>query len=515
MNTNIIPKPYSITQEEGVLKTAGKTFFSDYPVPEFLKDILLKEGYKFSESTHTETNIKITTLISNEKSEINGFNLENDESYILSVSSKEIKITSPSSRGAFYGFVSLTQLLMGNQDEIPCVTICDKPEYSWRGFLLDTCRHFFTTDFIKKILDQCAFHKMNVFHWHLTDDQGWRLPVDGYPLLTEKGSVRQAHTMPASTEGTYEGFADMKMYYSHEEIREIVKYAEERKITIVPEVEFPGHSSALLEAYPEYGCTGGPYKVENRWGIFPDVLCLGKDKIFDLFDDILSTVEKLFPGKYIHIGGDECLSERWENCPDCQRRMKELNLDNASQLQSWATNKMLGIVQKHNRIPIGWDEVLENNEKFPAGEDLIVQSWRGFEGGEEAVRTNHKVIMSPQTHCYLNLKNKTSYEEPGRLGTITLEKAYSFVPFTDEMSQDKRRLILGGECTFWSEYITASRITEYLMFPRFCAMAECFWLPENKKSFGEFVTSLDSHLERLSKMDVTFYRGDYNENMSS
>lgn len=504
---NIIPKPYSIISTDGSLNISEKSYCCNESLPSFIVKLLDKAGFsKISQDSSSLAaclKIRINHVDKTFKDE--DFLLENPEAYILQVTANETVISASSDKGVLYGLVTLSQILMEKSDSIPLMKICDKPEYSWRGFLLDTSRHFYTVDFIKKIIDLSCFHKMNVFHWHLTDDQGWRLPVEKYPRLTETGSIRQAHTVPESTEGTYEGYGSMNRFYTHEEIRDIVTYASERNIEIVPEIEFPGHVSALLAAYPEYGCTGGPYAVENRWGIFPDVLCLGKDSIFEIYDEILSTVEKLFPGKYIHIGGDECLAERWEQCPDCQKRMKENNLQNAAQLQSWATSRMLKMVQKHNRIPIGWDECLENTEIIPVSENLVIQSWRGFEGGETAVKSNHQVIMSPQTHCYLNLKNIESYEEPGRLGTITIDKAYSFVPYTEKMSPESRKFILGGECTFWSEYITASRITEYLMFPRFCALSECLWLPENLKSFDDFKNRLETHKKRLNTLDTIFF----------
>ena len=437
----------------------------------------------------------------------NDFSLADNEAYALEISTAGIKVYSSAKEGAFYAKQTIKQLSLTYKTELPCLIICDKPEYKWRGMMLDTCRSFYSVEFIKKLLDALSFHKFNHFHWHLTDDQGWRINVPEYPLLVEKGSIRQAHTMPASVEGFYDSPDLPRKYYTDEEITEIVKYAEERCIEVVPEIELPGHVSALLAAYPQFGCTEGPYQVENRWGIFPDVLCLGNDDIFKIYDAIFATVERLFPGKYMHIGGDECLSERWEKCPKCQARMKAENLSNPSQLQSWATEKMVKLAIAHGKTPIGWDEVLDNTDKIPLPDEVIVQSWRGFEGGERAVKLNHRVIMSPQTHTYMNLKPIASYEEPGRLGVTTVEKAYSYTPFTENMDASHRPYIMGGECNLWTEALPHSKVAEYLIFPRLCALGECLWLPANKKDFSRFEAALPAHKKRLYDTGYQYYDG--------
>ncbi len=432
------------------------------------------------------------------------YSLENPESYSLEITTGKITVTASSAAGAFYGVQTLRQLVMTYANALPCLFIYDKPAYEWRGFLLDTSRSFYSVDFIKKIIDISAFHKMNRFHWHLTDDQGWRLPVPEYPLLTKIGSKRWDRNMPAREPAETE---TRREYYTDDEITSVVQYAAERHITIVPEVELPGHASALLAAYPEFGCTGGPYKVESCWGIFPDVLCAGNDAIFDIYNAIFDTLTRLFPGKWIHIGGDECLADRWKTCPKCQARIKKEELDNTAQLQSWVTEKMAALVLAHGRIPIGWDEVLDNTEKKPLPESVIVQSWRGTEGGKKAAELKHNVIMSPQTMCYMNLQNYDSIEEPGRLGFITAKKAYSYSPVPENLSAEYAPYILGGEGALWSEELPSSRVAEYLLFPRFSALAECLWLPEEKKDFLRFVHNWDDHKKRLTEMHVLYYDG--------
>ena len=432
------------------------------------------------------------------------------EAYTLSITSDGIIICASEINGAFYGCITAAQLINGSNGELSELTIKDKPFHSWRGFLLDTSRSFYSTTFIKKMLDACALHKLNIFHWHLTDDQGWRFEFPGYPKLTETVSVRSDLTMPPSEDGYYDEGKTIRRWYTDEEIKDIIRYAQERCIEIIPEVEFPGHSSALLAAYPEYGCTGGPYKVENRWGIFPDVLCLGNDNIFTIYEAALKKITKLFPSKYIHIGGDECPHERWEVCPKCQARMKKEGLDSAAQLQAWGTTKIASMVAALGKVPVGWDEVLDNNKHNALPENVIVQSWRGTEGGIKAASMNHKVIMSPCEFYYFNFKNKDSFEEPGRLGVTSSKKAYSFSPAGKELKLKKpeqKELILGGECALWSEKLPFSRNAEYLLFPRFCAAAETFWLPEENKNFEDFKHRLEQHKKLLHSLDYLYYEG--------
>ncbi|MBR1911066.1 MAG: family 20 glycosylhydrolase, partial [Treponema sp.] len=343
---------------------------------------------------------------------------------------------------------------------------------------------------------------------HLTDDQGWRFHVPDFPLLTEIGSKRQDATVPASEEGFYDEGKLFHRWYTDEEILDVVAYARERCIQIVPEVEFPGHSSALLAAYPEYGCTGGPYSVENRWGIFPDVLCLGNDGIFSIYEAAIRRIMELFPSRYIHIGGDECLSDRWAQCPKCRERMQNEGLDSPAQLQAWGTTKVAKMIADMGKIPIGWDEVLDNNAHDKLPDNVIVQSWRGTDGGVKALAMGHQVIMSPCEFFYLNFKNADSFEEPGRLGVTTLKKTYSFSPIGTALKlQEHTELVLGGECALWTEKLPHSRTAEYLLFPRFCAAAESLWISEEKKDFDDFKNRLRMHKKMLHGLDYCFYDG--------
>lgn len=510
--TTIIPKPLSIENGSKLINFSTQNVslqINSESTSEISKRI--QTAFSITGIKTSENGIPVFLDIKNTKP-VTDFNTEtNNEAYSLTVTDEGIKISAESLNGAFYGAISSGQLISGNPDGIPQTTIIDKPVHPWRGFLLDTSRSFYSINFIKKMLNACTLHKLNIFHWHLTDDQGWRFDVPGYPKLTEIGSKRQDHTMPQAEDGFYDEEKEIRRWYTDEEIKEIISYAQERCIQIIPEVEFPGHSSALLASYPEYGCTGGPYNVENRWGIFPDVLCLGNDKVFEIYEAALKKIKDLFPSAYIHIGGDECPHERWDTCSKCRERMKKEGLDSPAQLQAWATTRIAAMVADLGKIPIGWDEVLENNKHNALPENVIVQSWRGTEGGIKAASMNHKVIMSPSSRYYLNLKNKDSFEEPGRLGVTTTKKTYTFSPAGKELKLEKaeqKNLIIGGECALWSEKLPHSRNAEYLIFPRFCAAAEALWLPEDKKDFEDFKQRIETHKKLLHKLDYRFYEGE-------
>ena len=507
MNTSIsiIPKPLSF-----------KITNNDFDFPYNCISLKTNQNDSFLQK-QLETAFNITGIITSDEGfpvyiEISKANNKlTNEAYTIDNSKSGMKITASDNSGAFYGCISAAQIIAACQQKCPEFYIEDKPAHSWRGFLLDTSRSFYSTAFIKKMLDACALHKINIFHWHLTDDQGWRFEVPDFENLTKIGATRAAPTMPPSEDGVFDEGKKIRRWYTDDEIKEIVEYAKERFIQIVPEVEFPGHSSALLAAYPEYGCTGGPYEVENRWGIFPDVLCLGNDKVFSLYKEILTKIAKLFPSQYIHIGGDECPHERWEVCPKCQQRIKKEGLKSAAELQAWGTKQIVSIVNSLGKIPIGWDEVLDNNGTNPLPQNVIVQSWQGIQGGIKAAELNHKVIMSPCSYYYLNFKNKDSFEEPGRLGVTTAQKTYSFSPTGKDLQLERseyQSLILGGECTLWTEMLPHSRTAEYLLFPRFCAAAETFWLSEDKKDFENFTQRLITHKQLLHKLNYLYYDGE-------
>jgi hexosaminidase len=345
-------------------------------------------------------------------------------------------------------------------------------------------------------------HHINRFHWHLTDDQGWRFHVPEYPLLTEIGSFRKDYRI--RWQPSKGGF------YSEDEIREIVDFAAQRHVEIIPEVNMPGHVSAVLAAYPEFGCTGGPYQVEERHGIFEDVLCAGNDQIFDLAEKAYDTLVRLFPSKWVHIGGDEVLPDRWDACPKCQKRLADLGLKKPAELQSWITHKLVKLLAERGKIAIGWDEILDDCEKFKLPKDAVVMSWRGEKAGSSASRLGHNVIMAPNTKgCYLDYKHIDTQEEPGQLfeGAASVFKSWSMDPITPEMTEEDAQRILGGQCNLWSELIYAGKIAEYMIFPRLCAIAEAVWTPKEGKDFEDFSKRLTVHRGRLDSLGINQYRG--------
>ncbi|GHU32632.1 hypothetical protein FACS1894172_09610 [Spirochaetia bacterium] len=421
-----------------------------------------------------------------------------DESYRITIDPEQVQIAAGAGAGMYHGLQTIRQLFLSGQP-VPCAYIEDYPRFHWRGFMLDTSRHFYTVPFIKKLIDVLSLHHINRFHWHLTDDQGWRLPVPAYPLLTEIGSKR-VKCRPVR-EHRAGGF------YTEEEIRDIVEFAGNRHIEVIPEVDLPGHASAILASYPGLGCTGGPYRVEDRHGIFEDVLCAGNDAIFDLAAAVFDTLAGLFPSRYVHIGGDEVLFNRWDHCPKCQKRLQETGLSSARELQSWITVRLARMLNERGKIPIGWDEVLEDTDRYRLPQDAVIMSWRGTEGGEKALEQGHPVIMTPNTAgCYLDYKHYEDPEEPGHIGVTTIFDSYMLDP-AQGIAPEYAESILGAQCNLWSELIYAGRIAEYMIFPRICAAAEAFWTPAGQKDFDNFSSRLPVHQKRLDRLGFIQYRG--------
>lgn len=432
------------------------------------------------------------------------FDAGKDEAYRITVSPEMIVIEAEKPAGIWWGLETIRQLVLSSGSRIPCFTCYDEPRFAWRGFMLDCSRHFFTVDFIKKMIDVASLHHLNRFHWHLVDDQGWRIPIPEYPLLTEVGAYRTK--LKQTWDTTYGD------YYSWEQIRDIIEFATKRHVMVVPEIETPGHASALLTAYPELGCTGGPYHVEARWGIFDDVMCAGNDKVLAVLDSVFKTVAELFPSPYIHIGGDECPRTRWKSCPKCQKRMQEEHLHSEDELQSWMTVQVSKLVEKYGKRPIGWDEVLEGTETLGLPKDVIVMSWRGLEGGIQASALGHEVIMCPSTAgCYLDHKHLDSLEEPGNLGVATVRDSYVFDPIVDGMDERQAKMVIGGQGNLWAEKVCFSKHAEYMYFPRLSALAEGLWTAKERKDFESFKLRLPALYARLEALGFYYYKGAVDE----
>ncbi|HNT93463.1 MAG: beta-N-acetylhexosaminidase [Bacteroidales bacterium] len=442
------------------------------------------------------------------------------EGYTLMVTGKRVELRSPSPAGLFRGVQTLRQLMPPQVEveggltgevlpQVPACFITDEPRFSYRGMHLDVCRHFFTVDEVKRYLDILALHKFNTFHWHLTDDQGWRIEIKKYPELTATGSQRKETLTghggrpPFTYDGKPHGG-----YYSQEEAREIVRYAAERYITVIPEIEMPGHAVAALASYPWLSCTGNKIEVQTRWGVMEDVFCAGRDTVFAFLEGVLDEVMEIFPSEYIHIGGDECPKTRWEKCSACQQRIREESLSDEHELQSWFITRIEKYLNSHGRKIIGWDEILEGG----LAPDATVMSWRGIRGGIEAARMGHDAIMTPTTHAYLDYYQGEPAGEPLAIGGyLPLERVYSFEPLPDELNADEQKHILGLQGNLWTEYISTMSYLEYMTFPRAFAIAETAWTPYLKKDFEEFLARLDVLKERYDLMHVNYFRGEYRD----
>jgi len=489
--SGVVPKPAKHDKSEGSFELSSKTVI-------FASEEVLTEAKLLAAALARATGFSLKVKPLAGASSDNAIVLKMEkarevlgkEGYRLDVSPKRIEVSSSAAAGVFYGTQTLLQLLPpqifskekvnGIKWLIACGEIEDKPRYHWRGSLLDCCRHFYTVDFVKKYIDLLAMHKMNVLHWHLTEDQGWRIEIKKYPKLTEVGAWRET-----PDGGKYGGF------YTQKEIREVVKYAAERHVTVVPEIELPGHAVAAIASYPEYSCTGGPFKVETQWGVFPDVYCAGNDKTFAFLEDVLTEVMALFPSKYIHIGGDECPKDRWKTCPKCQARIKAEGLKDEYELQSYFVRRIEAFLNRNGKTLIGWDEILEGG----LAPNAVVQSWRGVDGGIAAAKDGHDVIMSPTSHCYLDYP----------YSSISTETAYSFEPTPSVLEGEKAKHVLGLEGNLWAERTPTYRDVERQVFPRLCALAEVAWSPKDLRDWTDFQSRLADNLVRLKLLDVAYY----------
>ena len=427
-----------------------------------------------------------------------GLQTENPEAYLLEVNEDQVTITGSSAAGVFYGIQTLRKSLPVAKDAqvvLPPVRVNDAPRFAYRGMMLDVCRHFFSLDSVKRYIDMLALHNINRFHWHLTDDQGWRIEIKKYPQLTQIGSQRK-ETVIGRNSGKYDGIP-YGGYYTQEEAREIVAYAKDRYITVIPEFEMPGHMQGVLAAFPELGCTGGPYDVWTQWGVSEDVICAGNDKSLELIKDVLAELIEIFPSEYIHVGGDECPKTRWEKCPKCQAKIRQLGLKDDKEhtaeqrLQSYIITEAEKFLNAHGRKIIGWDEILEGG----VAPNATVMAWRGAGEGVKAAKMRHDVIMVPTTYFYFDYyQTNILDEEPLAIGGyVPIEKVYSFEPYQKELTAEENKHIIGLQANLWTEYITSFRHVEYMVLPRMAALSEIQWTQPQFKDYGDF-------LERMPKM---------------
>lgn len=509
----IIPQPNYIQSYPGsfnlsdtTIIVAGEDNFEALYLKQYLKN---NYDIEIKINSHYPPFKNFISLMTNAVS--NSADLD-QEYYQLKITPKGVAITGNGTHGLFYGIQSLIQLLSVEKNKrltIPCVQIMDSPRYKWRGMHLDCSRHFFSKEEVKKYIDYLAMYKFNTFHWHLTDDQGWRIEIKQYPLLTEISSRRKETIIGKPVDSKGKPFKSVKYdntpyggFYSQEEIREIVRYASDRHIDIVPEMEMPGHSLAALAAYPQYSCTGGPFETFTTWGVSEDVYCAGNDSTFIFIQNILREIMDLFPGKYLHIGGDECPKLRWKGCEKCQKKIKDAALKDEEHLQSYFITRIEKFVNENGKQIIGWDEILEGG----LAPNAAVMSWRGIKGGIAAAKEEHYVVMTPGKPCYFDhyqLKDRT--KEPMAIGGFNpLDSVYNYDPTPKSLTLNEQKYILGAQGNVWTEYITTFSQVEYMSIPRMCALSEVLWTQPESKNYRKFIERLEMHSKLLDRMKVNY-----------
>ena len=519
-SVSIIPMPQKCIEKRGNFTVNDKTVITLSVDNEEMRNAVSFWNDLFDMAAGFSLEVSSTPRSSNEICCRLNTALPNEESYKLTVSSSSIHIDAKTPKGIFYAFQTLRQLLPSAIESdkqvvekikwnIPCVVIEDSPAFSYRGVMLDVSRHFIPKEDVKRHIDLLAFHKLNILHWHLTDDQGWRIEIKKYPKLTTVGGYRKKTIVGYMWDNPTEW--DTKRYggfYTQEDIKEVVAYAKKRFVEIIPEIEMPGHSVAALTAYPEYSCTGGPFEVEGRWGVFNDIYCT-KESTFTFMQDILDEVVELFPSSYIHLGGDEAPRIRWKNCVHCQERMKQEHLTKEAELQTYFINRIENYLNTKGKKIIGWDEILEGGILQRA----TVMSWRGEKGGIHAAKAGYDVIMSPNIYMYFNcLQSKVNEKKIGNPNrVITLEKVYNYHPVPEVLSADEAKHIKGVQANLWTEYMSALDEMEYMLYPRVAALSEVAWSKKENKDYGRFCTRLESIRRHYDVLGVNYCKKISNE----
>ncbi|MBC7847078.1 MAG: family 20 glycosylhydrolase [Flavobacterium sp.] len=508
---SIIPLPQHINE------VAGKPFvFSSTTKISFPKnDKNLEQIAVFlSEYIQIATGIKVQITDSpSSKNTIelqSNFKNKNGEAYKFTVDNNKISINGASSGGTFYGVQLLRKVLMISNEKfqikLPQVEIVDYPRFGYRGMMLDVARHFAPIDFVKKFIDILALHNINTFHWHLTDDQGWRIEIKKYPKLTEIGSKR-SETIIGKSKNEYDG-KPHGGFYTQNEIKEIVEYAQKRYINVIPEIDLPGHMMAALASYPELGCAGKDYEVRKKWGVSDDVLCVGNENTFKFLESVFEELVPLFPSKYFHIGGDECPKKSWKNCPKCQSKILELGLKRdgkhtaEEKLQSYCIGRVEKFLNSKGKKIIGWDEILEGG----IAPNATIMSWRSFQGGIEAAKQGHDAIMTPSSHVYFDhYQGKDTNLEPLAIGGYTsLERVYSFEPIPEVLNSEERKHIIGAQANVWREYMPTTDYVEYMILPRLAALSEVLWTEPEKKNYPIFLNRLANFLPVYDELKFNY-----------
>lgn len=522
----VIPKPVTLTIKTGRFVLDGNTTIVS-------AQGLENEARFLSESIEQLTQIAPSILAKDQRADIVlklDDKVEQEEGYVLEVNADEILISGKNPKGVFYGIQTLIQLIELPKENptitditIPATVINDYPRFTYRGMHLDVGRHFFDVAFIKKYLDMIALHKMNTFHWHLTEDQGWRIEIKKYPELTKVGAYRNG-TIVGNYPGKVNDNERYGGFYTQKEIKEILAHAKDRHIEVIPEIELPGHSQAAIASYPNLSCfpdepttvpnqmvskvsaqkqaNGTPKIVQESWGVYDDVFCAGNEGTFKFLEGVLNEVAALFPSKYIHIGGDECPKKNWERCPDCQKRIKDEGLSDEHGLQSYFIARIEKYLNNKGKQIIGWDEILEGG----LAPNATVMSWRGINGGIEAAKQGHNVIMTPTSHCYFDYyQTKDTKNEPIAIGGfLPVEQVYSFEPVPEALSEADQRYVLGAQGNIWTEYIQSEDQLEYMALPRATALSEVVWSPKEHRDFSDFKNRFNSIRELYEIKDLNY-----------
>ena len=499
---NIIPKPATSTIQKGSFSISPATkivllgsglektaaFFNAY----------LKKFYGFELAISKSGSLTSNAILLN----FDRLDHSIPGAYVLNIDKDKVYIGGDNEQGVFYGIQSLIQLLPFEKKKIlsvPQLTISDSARFAYRGLHLDVGRHFFGVDFVKQYLDLMALYKFNTFHWHLTEDQGWRIEIKKYPNLTKVGAYRNG-TIIGHHPGTGNDSIRSGGFYTQAQIREIVQYAADRYITVIPEIEMPGHSMAALSSYPELGCTGGPYQVRESWGVCDDIFCAGNENTFQFLENVLDEVIALFPSKYIHIGGDESPKTRWKLCPKCQQRIKDNHLKDEHALQSYFIQRIEKYLNSKGRQIIGWDEILEGG----LAPNATVMSWRGEQGGIDAAKQHHNVIMTPGYYCYFDHSQTKKEDSLVIGGYLPIETVYSYDPVPKQLTAEEIKYVLGAQANVWTEYMVYPSKVEYMILPRLSAMSEVLWTAKANKDWKDFQPRLLNEFKRYDWMKLSY-----------
>lgn len=511
----IIPEPVSLTKGEGGILIDQQTTIS---VPAGDKEAK-RIASSFADQLKKVSGIDLNVEATDAPTAGIQFSLTDDlqlpaAAYQLDVTTSGVKVTAGDHAGLFYGMQTLLQLLpveiygveyaKGVEWVLPVVSIEDYPRYDWRGMHLDVSRHMSSVDFVKRYLDYMAMHKLNTFHWHLTDDQGWRIEIKKYPKLTEIGAWRSGTLVGHAGSDTYDTIR-YGGFYTQEQIKDVVAYAAERYITVVPEIEMPGHATAAVAAYPEVGVTGNRPEVVKEWGVFLDIYGV-EDDTFEFLENVIDEVVELFPGEYIHIGGDEAWKDQWKADPVVQAKIKELGLNDEHELQSWFIEKMEKYINAKGKQIIGWDEILEGG----LAPNAAVMSWRGEQGGIEAAKQHHRVVMTPGGYMYFDHFQGDPRFEPLQIsGFNTLENTYSYNPTPKDLTEEEQQYIMGAQANVWSEYLPTAEKIEYVVFPRIAALSEVVWSPLEAKNWARFKEKIPLQLQRYDGLSINYAKSIY------